>query len=588
MTILHNLTWRAGLVVALLAVVLLTATGACTTSSADQCATGPSGDSDCERVLGVAVGQALCDNGTCRSKGTPQPSSDGGGPDTGVPVVPCTSTDACTTLAGGAPSFCLEPGISQCVPIENDLCKLAPGTTYWKSAPRPIFVGILFNKTALDDGNAFQFYQATNEKTVQLAESLWFDRSNGGLNVGGERRPIVGVYCDIKLDPPTARRAFDHVTKDLGAPAVITETPSDVVSFIDAAKERGTFVYLSEFGADEVAATGKLNGLVYTNGPPIEYSRPMVQYVVSKLETQIRADRKLAATDKIKVAMLGSRDVDASTTAYLDHLKSALVINGALASTQLGTSYLEINTGLGTDTIATSQAVVDFVPDVIVTLEARDFHFWYLPLVEASWPSAKPRPQWVTTESAAFATRYEVSVGGNEELRHRVGGVTFAYDPALDPPFFAFLDAYKFKYAEDDTNSIVTGYDAFNAVAYGIAAALTTPTVQSAHLKGGDLGDALKNRLSSGLKVELIADQIPNALVTLASGQPIDLVGTFSEMDWDPFTGASQNDATPYCVQRMANALSIWSFTDPVYHYKTMAVDPPDGPYDPTSARNCP
>jgi branched-chain amino acid transport system substrate-binding protein len=525
--------------------VALAVEGGCQSSSADQCSAGPSGDADCDRILGLSLGQAFCDDGTCRPKATPPPAAGNDGGPQG-----CVSTEQCTAENGGRASICPEPGVKPCVVLANDLCDVS-GEGY-KQAKDPIFVGVLINKTILAENDAVQPYDTVVEKDIKMAEAEWLNATNGGLNIGGERRPIVNVYCDIKYDPDTARAAYDHVTLGVGAQAVITESPEDIYPYIDDAKTRGTFFYLTEFGSDEVAATGKLNGLVYTNYPAITYSLPLMKEWVKHLETKIRADRGLSATDKIKVVTLGPRDVDSSTSGYLDKLKD-LEINGAPASTQ-PESYREVNPlstidGSATDYFATAQAIATFAPDLIVTLEARDFHLWYLPLIEASWPSATPRPLYVTTESAAFPRRYAVSVAGNEELRHRVGGIWQAlYDD--NGVLGDFLSRYQSYYKEENVDFVISGFDAFYSTAYGIAGALTTSTVQGAKLTGSDIGEALKSRLQSGTVTKLAPGEIPAALATLQQGGSIDLDGATGPLDWEPLTGASGVDSAVYCVGR--------------------------------------
>jgi branched-chain amino acid transport system substrate-binding protein len=540
----------------------------CNSTSADQCTAGRGGDSDCERILGVASGQAVCDNGTCRAKASTPPTSIPEGGAQG-----CVSTEQCTADNGGKASICRQPGVSPCVPLANDLCDVS-GDGY-KQAANPIFVGVLINKTILAENNAVQPYDTVVEKDIKLGESEWLNATNGGLNIGGERRPIVNIYCDIKYDPDTARRAYDHVTLGVGAPAIITESPEDIYPYIDDAKTRGTFFYLTEFGSDEVAATGKLNGLVYTNYPAITYSLPLMKEWVTRLEAEIRAERGMAPTDKLKVVTLGPRDVDSSTSGYLDALKD-LTINGAPASTEAD-NYREVNplatiNGSSTDYFATAQAVADFKPDIVVTLEARDFHLWYLPLIEASWSATGPKPHYVTTESAAFPRRYQVSVAGNDELRHRVGGIWQAlYDDngVLDD----FLSRYQSYYKEENVDFVISGYDAFYSTAYGIGAALTTSTVNAANLKGADIGDALKSRLESGTRTKLVPGAIPTALATLAQGGSIDLDGTTGPLDWDPLTGASGVDSAVYCVGRQPDQSLTIVENGLYYREKTKALD---------------
>lgn len=538
--------------VAVAAVVGSTLAG-CSTTSADQCTTGASGDSDCEGVLGVAVGAAFCDNGTCRLKATPPTALTDGGvssnPDGGKDAKPppCVSTEKCTEANGGRPSVCARPGVSECLALETDSCKVAPGDG-WKDAANAIYVGVLLSKTF--DGSP-NLYDETNEKIMQLAESEWRTQS-AQFTVGDAHHPIVGVYCDTQGLPDLTKTVFDHLTLNLKAPVVIGGGPDSVTPILDVAKERDTFLYLSEYGCDDLLLGGQVNGRCYTSGPPTDYSFPMVQERVKLLEAKIRADRALAAGTKIKVALLASRtNAGPSNTAYIDRVRKELKFNDAFAADQPD-FYKEVGpveAGGETDYLATAKVLTTFAPDIIVTFEARAFHFYYMPMVEASWPSG-PRPYYVTTESAAFTRRYQVSVGGNEELRHRVSGVWFPTIPEIVPVYDDLSLRYAAAYPpETDPGGISSGLDAFYASAYGIAAALTSVTV-SADLKGGDVGRAMKRLVGGEMVTQLKPVSIPAALDQLKSGKSIDLVGSLNLLDWDPVSGTATTDAGLYCVYR--------------------------------------
>jgi hypothetical protein len=559
----------------LLSGLALAVVGACTSSGAEQCSVGASGDLDCERVLGVASGQAFCDVGTCRPKGNPPPAQND--TDAGPTASPCVSTAQCTTENGNRPSICREPGVKPCVPLANDDCTVSGDG--WKQAKNPVFVGVLLSKTSSAD-NSVVSYSVTNEKGIRLAEEEWLAETTGGLNVGGERRPIVNVYCDIKNDPDTARKYFDFVTLGVDAQAVITDDPHSLAWFLDSAQQRGTFVYLSEFGCDDIAPTGKLNGLCFTNVPPFDFSRPMMKEWVKATEAQVRTQRAIPLTTKIKAVLLAARQGQtASTSTFIDGLNADLEINGQPASAQ-PTLYKEMNPQVlpdGTvDYVATAKTVAAFAPDIIVTLEARDFHLWYMPLIESNWSTALSyRPHYVGTDNIAFARRFAVSVGGNEALRHRVNGVWTALDNTTQPVFDDFMTRYEARYGQPNIDRVASGYDAFNATAYGIAAALTSSTVQANALKGTDIGQGMK-RLSSGTTTTNLEPKlIPAALATLANGGSIDLVGAVSAMDWNPVNGCPDADSSVFCVYRDVGQGLYVDDLGFRYRYKTKTFDPP-------------
>lgn len=555
----------AALVGSLLA--LTAAGGGCSSSSADQCTVGVSGDRDCEQILGVASGQALCDNGTCRPKGAPPPAQgqDGGG-------TACISTAKCTEENGGKAAICSEPGTGSCIPLENDLCHVVGKG--WQESRHPIVVGVLISKVGPSGATAP--YEETVLKGIQLAEAEWYETTTGGLNVGGERRPIVAVYCDNTPDPESERKAFDFLTLGAKAPAIITSAPFGIFSYIDEAAERNTFFYLSEFGSEEVAATGKLNGRVFAGFPAQAFTLPLMTEWVKQTEAKVRAARGLGAGDEIKMAILGSGAlIGASAVAFIDALKE-IPINGAPASTQ--PSQLKVVAPVerpdGTaDYLASAKAVAEFAPDIVLTTEARNFHFWYLPLIEANWPSnVTYRAQYITDPSAGFAPRYAISVGSNDELRRRVSGITVPFEPNFDvfDVFDGFLARYE-AYFKEPNEYTTTGYDAFYSTAYGIAASLTTPTVDPNRLTGADIGAAMKRITLGAEKTALDPVKIPNALATLANGGTLDLVGTTGDLDWVPETGAADADSSVYCVTRGPAGVELID-SGLFYRYRTKAV----------------
>jgi hypothetical protein len=447
----------------------------------------------------------------------------------------------------------------------------------WKQAKNPIFVGVLLSKTLASD-NSVSSYSVTNEKSIRLAEEEWLAATTGGLNVGGERRPIVNIYCDIKGDAETARRHFDFVTLGAGAQAVITETPLEAAWFIDAAQTRGTFVYLTEFGCDDIAPTGKLNGLCFTNTPPYNFSQPLMKEWVKATEAHVRTERGLPANAKIKTVLLAARNGQtASTATFIDGLNADLEINGQPVSGQ-PMQYREVNPQVLTDGtvdyVKTAQAIAAFAPDIVVTLEARDFHLWYMPLIETNWPSTLTyRAKYIGTDNIAFAKRFAVSVGGNEALRQRIDGVWTALDDTTQPVFDDFMTRYQARYGQENADRVTTGFDAFNGTAFGIAAALTSGTVQASALKGSDIGQGMK-RLVSGTTTTLLPRLIPSALATLANGGSIDLIGTVSSMDWDPVNGCPGADASIFCVYRDVGQTLYVDDLGLSYRHKTKTFDP--------------
>lgn len=569
----HRRSSRAWASVSLSVLLALTlAPAGCGIPSADQCSIGGGGDHQCERILGVAAGQAFCDNGTCRPKAPPAPAQ--GGQD--APA--CVSTAQCTTENGGRPSVCLEPGVKPCVNIVNDVC-YAVGDG-WKEAKSPIFVGVLVAKTILEnDGSETpQPYSELLEKSIQMAEAEWFAQTTGGLNVGGVRRPLVAVYCNHKADQELLKRAYDHLTLGLGAPAVIAEVASDVLPFIDDVKARGTFLYLSDGGSETLGPIGKTNGQAYYSVAPATYSVPLMKEWVKRLEAQVRAARALPPETPIKVATVGARIP--TTADYLTQLENELELNGGKAHDQPA-SYKEFNPVYSTthdpDFFAVAQAVVAFEPDIILTTEGRDFHLWHLPLIEALWPASRPfKPHYVTTEDAAFPLRLAHSVGGNDALRKRIDGAWLALDPESQPVFDDFMKRYEARFKEPNESEVITGFDAFYATAYGIAAALTSATVQPSSLKGTDIAAALSARLVGGegaQKTPFVPSMIAPSVASLAQGGKLDLVGTTGALDWDPVTGTAGQDAALYCVVREPGVGINVIDAGLYYHYRTKSIE---------------
>jgi ABC-type branched-subunit amino acid transport system substrate-binding protein len=510
------------------------------TADRTQCQT----NADCDG--NSALRGRVCSSGFCVLD-APNPetvSADGGSG--------CVSTALCTQHNSGRASVCTVAG-GPCVPWEIPECPSIGGG--WQD-PNRIVVGSLLplhvlqgDKTVLEGPYTKRLLRA-----IDLGLEEFTSVVPSGLVVpGGPPRPLAVLHCDTNGDPDTARRLFQHLTDVVGAQAVIVGWDEDMVPIADLVAAKKTTVVCSDclvpFPGLEALPTG------WKILPSITNDAPLVAWRVRDLEARIKA------VDPADVRVAVISEPYRVQRAFSDALLPRLVFNGNSASANKS-NFLAIQTDdprvvPAVDFDPVVSKILALAPQIIVVDMSSDFPAHLLGPIEAGWPAGAPRPYYVLTQLAYEATPY-AGVIHTDELRARFSGTRPASNAALRSNIEGFEQRYERTYREPPDGTY-SGYEAFYATAYAIAAASTQPLLDGPHVSVGF------ESLVAGPSIDVGSGALPDALRLLGRGT-IDLRGLDTELDWNLTTHEITSDMAMFCFGKDAEgALTVDEATDVRY-----------------------
>jgi len=485
---------------------------------------------DCESR--PALRNRVCAEGFCvnpQTAFTPVAADGGSG---------CVSTALCTQANSNRPSRCPRTG-EPCVPWETPDCPVVAGA--WDN-PNALVVGVLtplsvlqHNKSLLKVPYIQRYIRGVNLAMLELNESLGL-----GLSVGLDRRPLAVVHCDSWDDPAHADAMFDHLVDTVGAQAVIVTTAEDVARVAEKAARKKIVLVSSD---SQVKAPD--GPLVWRTQPPIAPEGKLAAWRVGQLETKIRADLDLAPSADIKVVSLA--EGTATAKAFAESFAASVTFNGkgALAN---GASFVVVQAenprDVTVDHIGYAQKIAAEHPHVIVVAMGQDFPTYYVRTIEDEWPVGAPRPYYVLSNLSHEVTPYAPVIGLDDELRKRFSGTR----PAISRELQANVDAYVLRYRQEYNNqapdSNHSGYEAFYALAYAMAAASQQSMMDGPHISTGF------ESLVAGSLIDVGPGQASTALGLLSAKGSIDLRGMWSTLDWDKLTREVHTDRTMFCFGR--------------------------------------
>ncbi|HTU57513.1 MAG TPA: hypothetical protein VMF89_03750, partial [Polyangiales bacterium] len=183
-----------------------------------------------------------------------------------------------------------------------------------------------------------------------------------------------------------------------------------------------------------------------------------------------------------------------------------------------------------------------FAPDLIVLVGSGDAVNEIMAPLELRWGSGL-RPEYVLIDSAKVPDLLAL-VEQRPDLAQRVRGTGTTPSKQSIPIDQNFLINYTTRYPDfDEATSAGVGasYDATYAIAFAIAAA-------QGDLTGHSIANGLR-RLSSGELIELGPTNILRAFGKLATGESINVVGTYSALAWDDRGAISAGTVEIWCVE---------------------------------------
>ncbi|MFO0671069.1 MAG: hypothetical protein U0235_15820 [Polyangiaceae bacterium] len=459
---------------------------------------------DCESR--PALRNRVCAEGFCvnpQTAFTPVAADGGSG---------CVSTALCTQANSNRPSRCPRTG-EPCVPWETPDCPVVAGA--WDN-PNALVVGVLtplsvlqHNKSLLKVPYIQRYIRGVNLAMLELNESLGL-----GLSVGLDRRPLAVVHCDSWDDPAHADAMFDHLVDTVGAQAVIVTTAEDVARVAEggAQEDHPRVVGLAGEGARRPARVA--NAAAHRAGGK---ARRLARRPTGDQDPRRPRPR---AVGRHQGGELGRRHRYGK--AFAESFAASVTFNGkgALAN---GASFVVVQAenprDVTVDHIGYAQKIAAEHPHVIVVAMGQDFPTYYVRTIEDEWPVGAPRPYYVLSNLSHEVTPYAPVIGLDDELRKRFSGTR----PAISRELQANVDAYVLRYRQEYNNqapdSNHSGYEAFYALAYAMAAASQQSMMDGPHISTGF------ESLVAGSLIDVGPGQASTALGLLSAKGSIDLAG---------------------------------------------------------------
>ena len=464
--------------------------------------------------------------------GTTTTSTGGGGG--GEAPTGCETNQECIDENAGLPSVCRA---GDCIPILSEDCTQVINEE-GISGENPFILGFLAPLTGPASAGGIRYLSGS----VLAIDEI--DKVAKGLPLGtGSRRPVSLVACDEYVD---ANRAIRHLDA-LGVTGVIG--PNYSKTMLEIATE---FTIPEDILLLSLVTSPSLldladDGLIWSLLPNSADEVPAIAQVVEEVEAKVRADRSLAPTDPVKLAMLVRSDD--SGTRLADLATAVVTVNGALVGDSSNDDFFLRRDHENPADFPDSEpdyaddinAMLDFEPDIIILLGGTEGMLRISSAMEEEWPDGVPRPEYVASSTAV-----------NPEVGIVVGSTFDAWQRfrALRP-----LDAngeeydnFKLRYRAANGNTFPppdteNTYDAVYLLAYAALAAGNVPT-----LDGPALANGLAKLTPGGTSYRVGPTNMSDIINVLVAGGDIDLEGASSSLDFDPSTGVITDELIVTCI----------------------------------------
>ena len=505
------------------------------------------------KLVGKAGGPAS-DGGNGGNSGSTIIEQQGG--DGGVIEVPlgdCTSNQQCVDRLSGAdagaagapsatkvPAVCVRKPIPHCEALLSEDCHTVTGDYLNDQA---IVIGSLFSTTGPTAATNLPRQQSAALAVEQINDA-------GGIPGGSTSangRPLVMVSCD---ETALLVRAATHLVDDLHVPAIVgPNTSQDTLDVSTKVTVKAGTVVMSPTGVASSIANLSDDDLTWLMVPSDIQRAPLMINQINAIETQIKADDSSKANVKLGIVFRNDA-LGNGTRQGLDNL----ILNGkSIADAYNLNTYVKIDPYNGAD--PDQQAIVTkyltFKPDIIVLAGTAEAITKVMVPLEAQWPAADPRPQYVLIDSTKVPELLTATTGaGNDDLRHRIRGTGITPGPTgMNTPaetFTAFQLDYSVRYGASAT---ISGMGPAHDAAFAIGCALAATRTQE--VSGSSVKEGLRKLAGGATKLKASGQNVLLAFQKLAAGEKITAVGTFGMLDWD-VNGAVQG-----------GTLEIWCIAGP-------------------------
>ncbi|MBK8257689.1 MAG: ABC transporter substrate-binding protein [Polyangiaceae bacterium] len=456
----------------------------------------------------------------------------------------CETADDCEAQNGGNPSICRAD--KTCAQLTSTDCGEVFGD--YKD-PNAIVLGFLGPLVGSDASTGLPIRNG-----AKLALNEFKNSGNLPSVSGGGPRPIAMVFChDLDAPEDDPYRAAKHLVNDVKVPAILGPAFSGVT--INTAKQvtvPGGVLTISASATSPLITDLDDNGLVWRTCPSDALQAIPLAQLVGPLETQIRTEQSLMASDQIRVAMTVKGD--AYGTGLADAVTPQLMFNGkdavANGDNFKRVDYDDPNSNPNVDFSAVVADVIAHKPHLVLLFGTTETAQILFDGIEAAWGDitpAIPRPYYLLPDGGKVIELLQ-KIGDDDDKRKRVRGTVPGVAGAL---YDSFKLRYKAFIKEDPLAFADTGYDATYLLAYSIV------SQGDKTITGTTIADGLKKTIK-GSPINAGPSDINKAFQSLTSTGEIDYTGASGPLNFDTATGEAKADIDIWCVGRNANNEAIF------------------------------
>jgi hypothetical protein len=530
---------RVGVACALAA----TALAACSLivdTNADPCRS----DGDCPRPGTVCGPERVC-----------VAPPDAGAPDVDAPDAlacteeSCCSAAQCMSIHGGEPYACPRPG-KACVPLKTEACQRLIGKY---DDPNALVIGI-FGVLSGDQA-------PTTQAMVDIADLAFSELNVATLGIpgasGSAARPIAAVVCDQLVDVPAT-----HLIDELHVPAILAVGSSGyTVAITPRLVASDTFCLCAVCGSPALTTLDD-HGLVWRTEPVLSDLAPAMAAYFPELEANVRSADGIPSAP-IKVAVLSSRAFIYSSAT--DKFIAGLQFNGkdplANGANFFRIDYDDPTATTNIDFQAIAEQIVAYGPQIIVVSGNEELPGTVMPAIDAAW-GGSPRPYYLGHAGLSTQSLYSY-VAADPTRRQRLRLFDFVIPEESAAAYAAYAIREHSRYPGQDPNANQNVYDATYATLYAIAA--VDPTLA---LTGSRIA-AQVPRLAppAATKIAIGPSDLPSGISILRGGASIDLIGVFTDMNFDA-VGDVHGDSALICLAPVSSPVDSGAPTYAEYFTK--------------------
>ncbi len=466
----------------------------------------------------------------------------------------CTTNRACITKANDyRPAVCIK---GACVNLLSGECpQLLPLDQQLQDAALDSEDPLIFGGYAdvVSGGSAML-------DNYDLAVTELLRKVNGIPGDGSTRRKVLGVVCQ-NIDTKSEGHAFfdrsiDHLTGALEVRGVVATVSAENLGYLfehTKAAKRSTF-FLSTIDSDSTLTSLNDQGLIWHMLPGGAEIAVSYQALLARVAAFVKP------TGDLKVALVYTPDIR-----YLSDMRDYIDANvkfndkSFLQNSKAGSagaldnyrSYSTKSNGSATDLGPTIAGLLEFGPDVIISLGSVEFFPKIVKPLEVQWDTNQPsrsKPFYIASPDQYNNPSTTAVLTDASSVQSRLIGTN--YPAATDPANYnAYLGRFIGAYPEvPNPAGRENFYDGPVYLLNAIAAAGSV-----AAMNGSDIARGMKRitDMTASQAFNVGPTDMSKMFGVLAvTGTTIKLVGTLGPPDFDQQTGARKGPASLWCVDK--------------------------------------